>query len=206
MFRILGFCAAVATMIQAPAALADFDVGYDTYLRGNWLRAVDEFTPLADQGDARAQFYLGVMQKEGGHGIAKNAAAALVWLRHAAEQGHIGAQYELYLHYSAGSEADEDALAARLYWGRAVTAQGLSADDHGKAQAAVCAIQMGLLYARGWLVPEDRVEAHFLLTYAGLLGRSDGAVAVAELETRMTAAEISLAEKRLKALLARQNP
>ena len=206
MFRYLGCCVAIATIMQMPAALADFDAGYDAYLRGHWPRAVDAFTPLADRGDAHAQFYLGVMRNEGGHGIAEDKTAALAWLRRAAEQGHMGAQYELYLYYSAGSEADEDALAKRLYWGRAVTAQGLSADAHGKAQAAVCAIQMGLLYARGWLVPEDRVEAHYLLSYAGLLGRSDGAAAVADLETRMTAAEIDQAGERLKAVLDRQKP
>lgn len=206
MSRILGYCIAVAILMQTPATRADFDAGYDAYLRGHWPRAVDALTPLADRGDARAQFYLGVMRNEGGQGIAKDKTAAFAWLQRAAEHGHMGAQYELYLYYSAGSEADEDALAKRLHWGRAVTAQGLSADAHGKAQAAVCAIQMGLLYARGWLVPEDRIEAHYLLSYAGLLGRSDGAAAVADLETRMTAAEISQAEQRLKTLLARQNP
>ena len=205
MFRFLSLCLAAASIAVAPSARAGFDAGYDAYMRGAWPLAVGELTPLADGGDARAQFYLGVIKSEGGHGVAKDASAALAWLRRAAGQGHMGAQFELYLYYSAGSEADGDALAERLRWGRAVTAQGWTADDHGKAQAAVCAIQMGLLYARGWVVPEDRVEAHFLLTYAGLLGRGDGAAAAADLESRMTAAEIARAGERLQALLARQN-
>lgn len=203
MFRIFRpFAAGILLLFLSPAAQAGFNAGYDAYMRGNWPQAIDELSPLADRGDARAQFYLGVMHSEGGQGVARDMTTAIAWLRRAAEQDHIGAQYELYLYYSAGSEADGDALAERLRWGRAVTAQGLTADDHGKAQAAVCALQMGLLYARGWLVPEDRVEAHVLLAYAGRLGRDDARAAVADLETRMTDREISEAEQRLREWLA----
>ena len=43
------------------AIAADYEAGVDAYKRGDYATALREFQPLAEQGDADAQYYLGVM-------------------------------------------------------------------------------------------------------------------------------------------------
>ncbi len=49
---------------------------------------------LAAQGDAHAQFNLGVMYDKG-RGVSQDYAEAVKWYRKAAEQGHASAQHNL---------------------------------------------------------------------------------------------------------------
>jgi TPR repeat protein len=44
---------------------ADFQKGRDAYKRGDYATALKEWTPLAEQGDAEAQFNLGSMYEKG---------------------------------------------------------------------------------------------------------------------------------------------
>ncbi|WP_417454691.1 hypothetical protein [Kiloniella sp.] len=44
---------------------ADLDKGTTALIRGGYPAALTELTPLAEQGNATAQYYLGVMYKEG---------------------------------------------------------------------------------------------------------------------------------------------
>ena len=48
----------------------------------------------AEQGDADAQFNLGVLYKNG-RGVAVDAVKAALWFRLAADQGHASAQFSL---------------------------------------------------------------------------------------------------------------
>ena len=44
---------------------ADFQTGFAAYQKGDYAAALREWTPLAEQGDAEAQFNLGVMYYRG---------------------------------------------------------------------------------------------------------------------------------------------
>ena len=55
----------------------------------------------AKQGDARAQYSLGVCYYEG-YVVAKDYAESMKWYRKAAEQGHACAQYNLGFCYYQG--------------------------------------------------------------------------------------------------------
>ena len=46
-------------------AEADFQAGMDAYERGDYETALKKFLPLADQGDADAQYNLGAMYYDG---------------------------------------------------------------------------------------------------------------------------------------------
>jgi TPR repeat protein len=59
------------------------------------------FIPLAEQGVAAAQSYLGFMF-ETGRGVPQNYTEAAMWYRRAAEQGDSSAQYSLGLLYDKG--------------------------------------------------------------------------------------------------------
>ncbi len=56
--------AAVVVLVAAPA-WADFKAGVEAYLRGDYATALTEFRPLAQQGNAGAQFNLGQMYRKG---------------------------------------------------------------------------------------------------------------------------------------------
>ena len=53
----------------------------------NASQAVTWYRKAAEQGDADAQFNLGVMYAKG-VGVPKDASQAVTWFRKAAEQGH----------------------------------------------------------------------------------------------------------------------
>ena len=97
------------------SSAADFNTGVNAYQRGDFATALREWTPLAQQGDARAQIMLGDMYGFG-RGVAQDyVEAARLW-RLAAEQGHASAQYNLGWMYHNGEGVRQDYVeAARLY-------------------------------------------------------------------------------------------
>ena len=82
-------------------ALADFQKGSDAAQRGDYAVALEEWKPLAELGDADAQYNLGVMYEDG-LGVSQDHKAAIKWFSLAANQGHAGAQYQLGMIYELG--------------------------------------------------------------------------------------------------------
>ena len=68
---------------------------------GDYSTALQEWKPLADQGDASAQTNLGVMYKFG-QGVLQDYAEAVRWYRLAADQGDARAQLSLGVMYANG--------------------------------------------------------------------------------------------------------
>jgi TPR repeat protein len=85
--RGLILAAACGLLVSAGPAQADLATGLKAYAAGDYQTALDEFLPLAEQGDADAQFKLGVIY-DSGKGVAQDAAEAVRWNRLAAEQGN----------------------------------------------------------------------------------------------------------------------
>jgi TPR repeat protein len=75
--------------------------------------AVAELRARAEQGDADAQFSLGVRYANG-RGVAEDEAEAVRWYRLAAEQGYVDAQFNLGVRYSIGEGVPEDTRWCRL--------------------------------------------------------------------------------------------
>jgi TPR repeat protein len=80
-------CTAVATPVMAQ----DFDKGLAAARAGDYATALQEWRTLADQGNAQAQYALGLMY-ENGTGMIQDYAEAVNWYRLAAEQGHATSQ------------------------------------------------------------------------------------------------------------------
>jgi len=59
---------------------ADFQAGVDAYARGDYATVLKEWQPLAEQGDAYAQFSLGHLY-HGGHGVPQDYVKAVRWYR-----------------------------------------------------------------------------------------------------------------------------
>ncbi len=75
----------LAVVVAAPAC-TDYEAGKEAYDRGDYATALTKFRPLAQQGDARAQYNLGVMYYRG-YGVTKDDVRAHLWLNLAAVRG-----------------------------------------------------------------------------------------------------------------------
>ncbi|MBU4575512.1 MAG: hypothetical protein KJ576_12830 [Proteobacteria bacterium] len=71
--------ALLLALCLAQPAWAGFREGMSAYKRGDYADALKEFEPLAEQGDALAQFYLGFMYAQG-QGVPQNRKQAVKWL------------------------------------------------------------------------------------------------------------------------------
>ena len=74
----------LAVLLSGAGLNANAD--FDAYAKGDYATALHAWQPLAEQGDARAQYNLGVMYAEG-EGVPQDYKAAVQWYRRAAEQG-----------------------------------------------------------------------------------------------------------------------
>lgn len=68
---------------------------------------INELEKLANQGDAKAQFTLGLMY-DSGNGISKDDEKAVEWYSKAVEQGYYYAQHNLGIKYYYGTGIDKD--------------------------------------------------------------------------------------------------
>ncbi|MHC4094404.1 MAG: tetratricopeptide repeat protein [Planctomycetota bacterium] len=100
MIRRLTLIVALVVGLATPAG-AGFDEGRAAYERGDFETALREFRPLAEQGLAEAQAFLGGMYANG-LGVPRDDAEAAKWWRKAAEQGNAQAQLNLSSTYRSG--------------------------------------------------------------------------------------------------------
>ncbi len=87
--------------LLAVPGCTDFQTGVDAYNRGDYETALKKFLPLANQGDAAAQYFLGGMYAQG-TGVPQDYTEAMKWHRVAADQGDANAQYNLGIMYDKG--------------------------------------------------------------------------------------------------------
>jgi hypothetical protein len=93
---------------------ADFEVGVAAYEKGNFAAALKEWRPLAKQGNAAAQYNLGLMY-DMGKGVPQDYKAAIKWYTLSAEQGNAFAQYSLGLMYWSGAGTIVDYVTAHMW-------------------------------------------------------------------------------------------
>ena len=72
----------------------------EAYRRGDYPTAFKEYMTWAEQGDPRAQTQIGLMYLRG-QGVGQNVGSAAEWLRKAAVQGNVDAQFHLGMLYVA---------------------------------------------------------------------------------------------------------
>ena len=89
--------------------------GYQSYLQGNYKAAYDEWLPLAELGDAEAQYNLGVLYDQGAS-VDQNLTKAASWYRKAAEQGFTDAQTNLGMMYYRGDGVARDRTEAARWF------------------------------------------------------------------------------------------
>jgi TPR repeat protein len=89
------------TPVQTPAQ-PRFQDGLLAYHRGDHTVAMDIWRPLAERGDASAQYMVGYLYAQG-EGVQSSSRSAAKWYRKAADQGDPDAQLNLGLMYVNGT-------------------------------------------------------------------------------------------------------
>ncbi len=125
----------------------DFYSGLQAAQSGDYETALENWIPLAEEGDALAQYNLGIIYSNG-HGVPQDDAEAVRWYRLAAEQGVASAQFTLGVMYDKGSGVPQDYVEA-VRWYRLAAEQGF----------ALAQFNLGVMYDKGSGVPQDYVEA-----------------------------------------------
>jgi TPR repeat protein len=113
---------ALVLSLAAPVAAGPLEDGNAAYGRADYAAALRLLGPLANQGVASAQGYLGLMY-ENGRGVPPNYAEAMKWYRLAADQGEVSAQINLGVMYATGRGVPQDYVEA-LKWFRLAAGQG----------------------------------------------------------------------------------
>ena len=142
---VLGLSLLVASIGNGYAQ--DFQKGLEAVQKGDFKTALREWSALAEQGDADAQYNLGLMYRKG-DGVTQDYKEAVKWYRKAAEQGHETAQNNLGLMYAKGQGVLQDNVYAHMWmniaasngnssWAknRDIVAKRMTASDISKAQA-----------------------------------------------------------------------
>lgn len=157
-------CSSLALTVQP--VQAGFEEAAAAFAAGDYAKALQETRPLAEKGDPRGQYGMGVLY-ENGYGVTKDLKLAAAWYLKAAKQGNTDAQYNLGAMYEHGIGMPANyAEAARWY---------RPAAEQGDIDALS---NLGVLYQGGKGVPQDKILAMALynvsVAYAGK-GRTQAA-------------------------------
>ena len=107
---------------------ANYEKGLNALLiEGDNATAWQELRPLAEQGDALAQYALGLMYSDG-RGVPKNLVEGARWYRLSAEQGDADAQYTLGTMFADGEGVLKDRVSAHMWYNIA----GVNSNEHAQ--------------------------------------------------------------------------
>jgi hypothetical protein len=107
LLKRIAFGLFLAWMPAFPTWAQDVQPGAAAYQRGDFSLALDQWRPMARNGDPEAQYGLAVLYAKG-QGVDKNPALAITWYRKAALQGHGAAQFNLGRIYGTGEGVARD--------------------------------------------------------------------------------------------------
>jgi len=167
----------------APVAAGPIEDADAAYSKGNYALALRLVRPLADNGDAEAQAFLGVIYKKG-MGVPQDYDEAMKWLRLSADQGNVNGQNSLGGFYENGRGVSQD-YATAMKWYRRSAEQG---DVAGQ-------FYVGSFYALGKGVPVDNVSAYMWFNLSAAQGDTLAGVMRNKIATVMTPAQIAEAQK-----------
>ena len=156
------------------SARADAVPGLTLFEAGQLAEATRSWRLAADEGDATAALYLGVLY-DTGLGVSRDAAQALFWYKRAASNGSVPAMFNVGVLYDAGLDGTPDPAAAAAWYQRAA-AQGF-----GRAE-----YNLALLYESGTGVQLNRRRAALLFRAAASHGIAAASAHLVRLGMRYT--------------------
>jgi TPR repeat protein len=218
--RIVLACVLVGGCPSLPSS-AGWQEGREAFDRGDYATALNEFHPLAEQGNRNAQALLGYIYDNGvKNGVSRNPQTAYKWYRMAAENGEAQSQIALGRMYWEGRDIPQD-YGAALRMFEMAAAQGASggqtglgtmylngygvdkdyeaarkwfklAADQGNGFAQ---LQLGHIYYEGTGVSQDFVQAYMWFSLAATKGAKGATFLRDYMAKSMTAAQIDEARR-----------
>jgi hypothetical protein len=167
--RIVVLAVAVVCVLAMPAR-ADYTAGATAFQAGDYMTALAEWRALAEEGDARAQFGMGVIYEEGGGGVVRDFTQAALWYREAANRGLVDAQFNLGNLYRRGHGVTQDARRAVAWYLKAAT-QGMAAAQYNLAlsyETGSGAAQNYTVAAKWYRMAADQGDVDAQIGLAGL--------------------------------------
>jgi TPR repeat protein len=168
---------------RGPLFAQDLQAGTEAARRGDYETALAQWRPLAESGDAAAQFNVAMMYARG-DGVREDFAEAARWFRLASEQGQVDAQARLGGMYAHGIGLEQDYLKAAKWL-------TLAAEQHH----AESQYDLGALYANGNGVVQDYTMAYFWFSLAALQRFFPAMDAQARLRAFMVPEQIGMTEQ-----------
>ena len=163
---VLLFC------LAAEPGRADVATGVEAWEAGDPMKALSEWRPLANRGNATAQFNMGQAYRFG-RGVPADGAIARSWYEKAAQQGHQQAQAALgLLLYQSGERK------TAIYWIRKAAER-----DNPRAQYV-----LAIAHFNGDGVARDWPRAHALMSRAAAAGIAEAAASLKQMDRHMLAA------------------
>lgn len=169
--KLIWLAVFAAVAVAAPAR-ADVRAGVEAYKLGDYEVALREFTKFAEQGEARAQYNLGVMYLKG-RGVEKDHAKALKWQLLAAEGGLAAAQHGLGVMFYRGEGVEQDFKNAAK-WFRLAADQG-----YPTAQ-----LNLSVMYFSGQGVERNEAEVVKWVTLAAAKGLPEALYRIGQMYER----------------------
>ncbi len=144
----------------------------------------DDIKKLAEQGDADAQFELGLMFDFGADDVQQNYRHAFRWYSAAAEQGEVGAQVAIGTMFSVGKGVEQDFSQAFIWFEKAA-----------KSGSSNAQVGLATLYAEGLGVEKNYVKAYAWYKAAAMQGDEDAINNIRKISKKMTVSQIEQAKK-----------
>ena len=111
--HLLAICIAILTPNNSISA--DIKKGIEAYKQGDYATALEEWLPIAEQGNADAQFSVGLLFDQGLN-VIPDYKTAVKWFTLASKQGHVFAQSNLGWKYHKGQGVPKDNVQAFKWW------------------------------------------------------------------------------------------
>jgi len=175
-------------------ATTRLDRAIQDFRAGNGSAAIDLFTPLADSGNATAQYWLGEMYLYGSD-VQPNASDAISLLTKSASQGYLPAELLLGQTYLNGFYTLQDFTQAKTWLMKA----GLAGNPNAQRD-------LGEIYERGWGVKADPVEAYAWDAIAAARGNVLAQTERNRILKGLAGEDVTKAQARAKELDATINP
>jgi hypothetical protein len=156
---------------KVQAVSNDFKNGYEAYRNKQYTDAQAAFLLAANHEDASAQYYLGVMSRDG-LGVPKDYGKALDWFVKAGEQGDPYSQTNVGLFYVNAWGTQQDYQKA-IIWFRKAAERGLPDAQYN----------LGVMYSKGEGVEQDANEAAKWFGKAAGQGNEQAKHALAEIKS-----------------------
>jgi len=199
---------------------ADFIKGFEAIQKSDFVTALAEFYPLAQEGDSDAQFYIGTMHQYG-QGVPQDHKTATGWLLKSALQGNHLAELSLGIMYEKedelGGGTQQDYKEAVKWYSLAAESGILEAqmslgqiystvlvDDKkavkwfsiaAKQGNAKAQFYLGLRYFKGAGVLSDFTRSYMWFNLSGYNGASSASKAKEIVMLDMTTTQIAKAQE-----------